>query len=414
MKNLFISILCTFFSFFSCIAHEYDLTVVGRVHNADGLCRIPITLIDMLKDDLKINHVAPFESIINTQDVEEDVKNILSNPDKSPGNVAILVDGLWSVNHLTYAYVPDSKIKIAYTMWESNQIPEKWVEILNQYFDACVVPDAFVSDTYRNSGVLIPIFVLPLCLSLDEFLSHPKPSRPKSPFVFGCTATACQNKNQALLIQAFAEEFGNTKDILLRLSSRYAIPPKNSSWEKLIHSYGTNNIFLSVGVMNNLQYLENMASLDCYVNISKGEGFSIGPREALALGIPCILTKNSAQITVVDSGLVRSVPSNIPAPPPTDCDWVGAFGTTEMGFYSDCKLEDVKAALRDVYDHYGKYLNLAKKGPRWVRQYDVKNLKSKYMSLIKPKWVVLGSTNEIGEDYIMTNSEKLYQKYTEL
>ena len=279
MKILLTSIVYFFGVLFSChcTAEEYDLTIVGRVQNADGLCRIPISFIDMLKDDLKINHIPPFHYAINTYDVKDDVKAILCNPDKTPGAVSILVDGLWSINYPTYSFVPESHIKIAYSMWESNQIPQTWVQVLNQYFDAVVVPDSFVFNTYQESGVTIPIFELPLCLQLDDFLAKPKPSRPHSPFVFGCTATACQNKNQALLIQAFAEEFGNTEDVILRLSSRYAIPPPSGSWEKLIQSYGCSNIFLSVGIMDNAQYLENMASFDCYVNISKGEGFSDRP-----------------------------------------------------------------------------------------------------------------------------------------
>lgn len=394
----------------SCNAQEYDLTVVGRVHNADGLSRIPITLIEMLKEDLKINHILPFETLLDTNEINDGVKAILWNPDKTPGAVSILVDCIWSMNLPTYTLMPDSPIKIAYSMWESNQISSTWVNILNQYFDAVAVPDSFVLNTYRDSGVTIPIFELPLCLYLDDFLTKPKPIRPHSPFVFGCTATACQCKNQALLIRAFAEEFGNNEDVILRLSSRRALPTPVGSWENLIQSCGCNNIFINVGFMNNAQYLENMVSLDCYINISKGEGFSIGPREALALGLPCILSNNSAQKTICQNGLVRPVPSNIPAPPPNDCDWVGFFGH-DIGLYSDCRLEDVKDALRDVYKYYDIYLEQAKMGPEWSSQYDFKKLKSKYLSLTKPKRVILGSKNEITDDYLMTASKELYNKY---
>lgn len=398
----------------SCTAEQYDLTIVGRVLNADGLCRIPISLIDMLKDDIKINHIAPFNYQIDTQDIRDDVKDIFCNPDKTAGRVSILVDGLWSINYPTYSYVPDSHIKIAYSMWESNQIPATWVKVLNQYFDAVVVPDSFVLKTYVQSGVTIPIFELPLCLYLNDFLNRTRRFRPGKPFVFGCTATACQNKNQALLIKAFVEEFGDTPDIILRLSSRYAIPPKEGSWEKLIQSYGCSNVSLKAGILDNTQYLENMDSFDCYVNISKGEGYSIGPREALALGIPSVLSDNSAQMTLTQSGLVRLVPSNIPAPPPTDCDWAGAFGNEDIGFYSDCSLQDVKNALRDVYENYDLYLNNAKNSPEWVSQYELQRMKCKYLSLIKPKKVILGSQNEITDEYLMTSSEELYNRYLEL
>lgn len=413
MKRLIQSIICFYILLLHsfCIADQYDLTLIGRVTTADGLCRIPISIIDMLKNEIKINHITPFNYAIDPLDIREDVKNIFCNPNKTPGNVAILVDGLWAVNAHTYAYVPDSPIKIAYSMWESNQIPTTWVKVLNQYFDAVAVPDSFVMNTYKKCGVTIPIFELPLCLNLHEFINKKKRSRPGIPFVFGCTATACQNKNQALLIKAFAQEFGNDPNVFLRLSSRWAVSPAEGSWEKLIKSYGCNNISIDIGILDNKQYMENMDTFDCYVNISKGEGYSIGPREALALGIPCIITNNSAQQTIAKSGLVRMVPAEIPAPPPTDCDWAGTFGNEDIGYYADCSLKDVKQALRDVYEQYDIYFDNAKKGSEWVSQYDLPRMKEKYFNLIKPKKIILGNQNVITDDYLMTTSESLYNKY---
>lgn len=395
---------------FTCKAQEYDLTVIGRVHNADGLCRIPITLIDMLKDELKINHISPFHFPTTFQDLNDSVKKVLLNPDKKPGKVSLLVDGLWSTNSATYSFVPDSHIKIAYSMFESNSIPPMWVKILNQHFDAVVVPDSFLVDTYRTSGVTIPIFLLPICLNLDAFLSHEEISRPRYPFVFGCTASGLHHKNQILLIQAFAEEFGNSPDIALRLSCRGVNPEVLNSWKDLVKKYGCTNIFFNVGILNNDQYVENMASLDCYVNISKGEGFSIGPREALALEIPCILTNNSAQKTICRSGLVKAIESEISEPPSSDYHFFGE----NIGTFSNCHLEDVKEALQTVYYHYDTYRDLARMGPNWTAQYQMQNLKSKYLNLIKPKKVILGTKNEITNDYLMTSSEKLYLKYAGL
>lgn len=395
---------------FACCSQEYDLTIVGRVINADGLCRIPITLIDMLKDDLNINHIQTYGEI-NTSDVKDEVKKVLCNPDKTPGKISLLVDGLWAIDYPTYTFVPESKIKIAYSMWESNRIPQKWVRILNQNFDAVVVPDSFLIDCYKDSGVTIPIFELPLCLYLDDFLTKPQPSRPRSPFVFGCTASGAPHKNQILLIQAFAEEFGDSNDVVLRLSSRGVFPEILNSWNQLIQTYSCSNIFINISVMNNTQYIDSMSSLDCYVNISMGEGFSIGPREALALGIPCILSNNSAQKTICRNGLVRSVLSEIPESPSAE---YSPFGNENIGTFFNCKLEDVKHALRDVYNYYDIYLEQAKKGPEWVLQYSMENLKAKYQNLIKPKCVILGSKNEITDDYLMTSSEELYNKFKEV
>ncbi len=404
---------CVFFFFsvlFSCHAQEYDLTIVGRVINADGLCRIPITLIDMFNNDLKINHVQPFNFPIDTNEINEEVMNVLFDPDKTPGKVSLIVDGLWSINHATYTFVPQSKIKIAYSMFESNSIPKPWVEILNTNFDAVVVPDLYLVDSYRNAGVVIPIFELPICLNLSNFLAKERTVRPRNPFVFGCTASGLQHKNQILLIQAFAEEFGNQPNIVLRLSCRGIGAKTLEKWNNLVQTYGCNNIFFNVGVLDNNQYTEFMNSLDCYVNISKGEGFSIGPREALSLGIPSIISNNSAQKTICRNGLVRQVTSEIEEPPSSDYIYFG----DNIGSFFNCRIEDVQEALRDVYDNYDIYLHHAQNGPAWASQYCAHNLKQKYINLIKPKKIILGNKNEITEDYLMTISEDLYYKYNSL
>lgn len=399
-----------FFLFFYCEAKEYDLTLIGRVVNADGLCRIPITLIDILHNDLAINHIQPFNQPINAQEIKDEVKEVLFNPDKTPGNVSLIVDGLWSNVNSTYVYVPESRIKISYSMFESDRIPAMWVEILNNYFDAVVVPDSFLKETYFLSGVKIPIFVLPICLDLNEFLNKKRANRPRNPFTFGCTASGVPHKNQLMLIQAFIEEFGNTPEVTLRLTCRGITHEIYHAWHNLIQDYGCTNIQFNIGALDNNQYLEFMDSLDCYVNISKGEGFSIGPREALALGIPSILTNNSAQKTICSNGLVRQVTSDIAELPPSEYSFFG----DNIGLFYNCKLEDVKDALRDVYENYDIYLEYSKNGPDWAAQYCASNLKDKYLNLIKPKKVIFGKTNEITDEYLMTTSQKLYNKYIEL
>lgn len=415
MKRILPIALLVYFSFLlinpNITAIEYDLTIVGRVGVADGLNRIPITLIDMLKEDLRINHVDLYEQV-DIREVRPEIRDILLNTDKTPGNVSLLVDGLWSIGNPAYTFVPESHLKIAYSMLETDGIPSRWVQILNHYFDAVVVPDSYVLEAYKNSGVTIPLFELPLCLYLDEFLNRPQILRPRFPFVFGCNASGVPRKNQSLLIQAFAEEFGNCDDVILKISSRWVLPEILASWNKLIQDYKCKNIILEINALDNSQYIENMSTFDCYVNISKGEGFSIGPREALAMKMPCILSNNSAQKAICRTGLVRLVPAEIPEPP---CQlYVSFFGNENFGSYYNCKLDDVKEALRDVYNNYDLYLESSKNGPKWASQYRLQKMKAKYLNLIKPKVVLLGNKNEITDDYLMTTSEALYNKYSDL
>ena len=115
----------------------------------------------------------------------------------------------------------ENEIRIAYSMYESSLIPPEWVKTLNHYFDAVAVPDKFLKNVYKNSGVTIPVFELPLGLNLNDFLEKPLKSQRKTPFVFGNLSSAVHRKNQLKLLQSFYLAFGNSSDVKLRLNGRY-------------------------------------------------------------------------------------------------------------------------------------------------------------------------------------------------
>ncbi len=384
--------------------NAYDLTVIGIANCADGLGKIPIGLIDQLRDELKINFISTEGT--DACDVSEEVRRILFDPDKTAGTVSLLTAPLfWCPKKLFYQLVPESKIKIAYSMFESTKIPSDWVEVLNASFDAVVVPDPFLVKVYTCSGVRIPIFVIPLGMDLDAFLEKASQKHPSKPFVFGASAAMSPRKNLASTVQAFAEEFGNCDDVVLKIHGRFG------AVESLL--YQTNklqvsNILFSTGRIDQKSYLDLISSFDCYLSLSKGEGFSFCPREALAVGIPSIISDNTSHKTLCKSGYFKSVPSKI-----RESAYYGIpfYDAQSLGFQFNCEIDDIKRAMRDVYSNYSSYLKLARKGRQWVLQYSWRELKGKYLALVRPKKVILGKKNRITDCCIETNSEALYNKY---
>jgi glycosyltransferase involved in cell wall biosynthesis len=400
--------LIFYFCFLPChLLQAYDLTVVGIMNYADGLGRIPVGIIDTIKDDISINFV-PIGDIY-TLNLGEEIQKIAFYPDKAPGKVSLLtVPVLWSEQFLFYQSVPQSRIKIAYSMFESTRIPPRWVKIFNAGFDAVVVPDSCLVKVYKDSGVKIPIFVLPLGMYLDDFLQKDPHAYPLGTFVFGGSAAYTPHKNVSLMIQAFAEEFGNSNEAILVIHGRLGGVER---FQNYVRDLGVSNIVFSYGSLEQEEYIEMMNSFDCYVNISKGEGFSCCPREALALGIPCILSNNSAQKTLCRAGFVKSVTSNIEEPAVYGTEY---YDSQPVGNQFNCDIGDVRQAMRDVFTHYEHYLQLARSGREWVSQYSWNRLKLRYLNLIKPKKVILGSKNVITDKYLMTDSPSLYIKYKSL
>ena len=83
----------------------------------------------------------------------------------------------------------------------------------------------------------------------------------------------------------------------------------------------------------------------------------------------------------------------------------------DVGYNFAMKEEDLKKAFLELYNNYDQYLSKAEENQKWVEKYLAKNLKFKYLNLVKPKKIILGPTNKITNDYLMTNSKKLYLKY---
>ena len=164
-----------------------------------------------------------------------------------------------------------------------------------------------------------------------------------------------------MLIDAFAQEFGNEKDVCLKLHGRSGLPYCINAIKRKLQDINAKNIILIEHSFNNDEHVHFMSSLDCYVFVSKGEGFSITPREALALGIPCILTNHTAHSTICNTGYVRPVLSDIMEPAYYDC-----FGSY-CGYQFNTSTEELRQALRDVYNNYKYYLKKAHKGREWVR-----------------------------------------------
>lgn len=382
----------------------HDVTVVGYLRFFNGLGRNAIAALDYLQDSLKMNFVQT-PRFTDLQDCPNNVLKVLeTNDPEAPSNVAVLYDTLDILKNKKTKF-PNSTIKIAYTMIEATAVFEEWADRINKDFDAIVVPDIFLEEVYRSSGVKKPIFTLPHPIYIDEFLAKPIKEKPNKPFEFGLSCVLTANKNYINLVDAFIAEFGNSQDVILKIQC----PQENEHTKLLrekIQSMKITNIFLNFAVLPWREYIEFMSSLDCYCLLSKGEGFSVTPREALALGTPCIISNMTAHKTICNADVVCSVDANILEP--------HVNGKRVCGYNFNCKVEDVRSALRAVYYNYDHYLEKAHRGREWVKQYQGPRLKKKYLNLFKPKTIILGNRNEITDDYLMTTDEELYNKYKKI
>jgi glycosyltransferase involved in cell wall biosynthesis len=408
------SIFVCFFLFFCLSGSRPYLTVIGPIKMADGIGRQSVELMDVLFEAVSINCIPISKP--NFKDVPERVKNLIEKGSKRLGKVVIYEASLPSpgadffkrLNKRLRGPKNEQQIRIAYSMLESSLIPPQWAEGLNKYFDAVVVPDGCLVSVYKNSGVEIPIFTLPLGLNIDPFLKRPLKKERHHPFCFINASSMIPRKNHEGLIQAFYKAFGDNPDVVLRMNYRGTVGGALENAISLIASLKAHNIYLTDTPLDAEAYMNFLSEGDVFVTLAKGEGFSIQPREAMALGLPVILSDNTAHHTIVASGLACAVPC--PSSSPAYNPYLKCLCGVEY-------IADIDAAaevLRAVYEHYEAYLDSAAERREWAAKYQFENFRSLYLNLIKPTKIILGEMDAITPEALITSSPELFNKYQTL
>jgi glycosyltransferase involved in cell wall biosynthesis len=379
------------------------LAVCGPVNRADGLGRQALELVEAFHLDFPCLLV-PIDRDLSDVPSFMRVLRHKKNNRCSQGKVVVCQEPLVVSSKKLDPSLRSQQLRIAYAMCESTRLGQERVDNLNAQFDMVVVPDRFLIDVYRNSGVTLPIFELPLARNFQPFLQAPLKSERNSTFTVAALGSGIRRKNLPTLIRAFHKAFGTRSDVKLVLNCRTGTD--SQIFEELARLKAP-NIFFTTKVLDDSTYFDLLSRVDCYVNVSKAEGFSVQPREAMAMGIPTIVTDNTAQHTITESGLVRSI-----ACPLEEVSFEGwNFPLVPVGTCFACREEDVVEALLDVERNYDFYLRKAEHARQWAAQYDFSNLKPLYKTLLKPNRIVLGKENSITADCLTTDSEPLFLKY---
>ncbi len=353
-----------------------DLTLVGNAKFADGIGRHALLFANTLgKSNLDVNFKVIGEPIRNWKEVLPNAFKTLSRPFNGYGKISFYTYIIGLDNDqllpLHQEVISSSKKAFAYSMLESDALPPKWKDVLNKYAKV-IVPDPFYIDVYKNSGVRVPVEVMPLPIILDEFFAIPKKKRGEE-FIFGMAAGAWDRKGFVKLIKCFKKLYGSNPAVKLKLHSRFGSGMKDII--QALNDANCSNIIFTTGEISRKDYVQWMSDLDCYVFPSRGEGYSISPREAMAAQIPTIILNHTAHKTICDSGWVISVPANKKIPAAYE-----VFGGKTFGNFFDCEDKDLMDAMERVVK--APQVDTAG-GKEWVEQFTCEALASKYTEFFK-------------------------------
>ncbi len=215
------------------------------------------------------------------------------------------------------------KRNIAICCWETDKIPVYWVVTLNA-FDEIIVPCEANKQAFINSGVSKPIHIVHMPLFKDEYnLDDVEPfiipEVSESTTIYYNISQWSHKKGIDALIRAYFLAFQNGEDVLLVLKGYVGMKNQQGDSQRLISAIDDikesmrlksyPKVYITDVTMNDAQLKQIHKLGDCYVNMSRGEGWGIPPFEALAYGNELVTTMHTGMKEWADEKMVWTVSS---------------------------------------------------------------------------------------------------------
>ena len=237
-------------------------------------------------------------------------------------------------------------VPLAQFFWEESLVPEATVAVLNQGFRGVVAPSHTVAKALVDSGLQVPVRVIPHRPGLDAFRAlredRTRPERA-GPFTFLHVSSCFPRKGVDVLLAAWARAFGPGDGV--RLVIKGFPNPHNTVAADLARLRAAGPPLAEVVLIDEdlaaADVLDLYRQADAVVLPTRGEGFNLPAAEALAAGIPLIVTGWGGHMDfVVPSADVRLLRYRF-APS-------GTHLATPFSLWAEPDEDDLVAALREM------------------------------------------------------------------
>lgn len=247
-----------------------------------------------------------------------------------------------------------AKLTTPWIYYELSTLPREFADGINTN-DAVYVPSSFVRRVFSEQGVVIPITLMGHGFDPNYYRFFQR--ERGEVFVFLCVAEHTSRKNLPMLLRCFQRTFAREPDV--RLVLKLGLQGEGDLRSQITQPGKVK--LLTEPIQDDAGLAELYRGAHCFVLPTRAEGFGMPILEAMATGLPVIVTDYGGYLDfcnkdnsflIRNKGMVDSDPACFP------------------GFQSqwaDPDEEHLSWLLRQVYEDYEGALVVGRKGFMTVR-----------------------------------------------
>lgn len=236
---------------------------------------------------------------------------------------------------------------IGMSMWETDRLPDSWATC-GRLAEGFIVPSEHSRQVFQ-ARMDCPVEAVPFGTDTDFYeLGYPI-HRREGECRFLMSGLLHYRKGLEFALQAFREEFQSGEPVSLTLKTRKGFLDAGSEWRTLDDP--------RITVIDEDFTREQMRELywrhDCLLAPSRGEGSGLTPRDAMATGLPVILTDWSGLSEIADPRYSYPVSVEALELAPPDCSSYahGVTGGGPIGNFARPSVAELREAMREVHEN---------------------------------------------------------------
>jgi glycosyltransferase involved in cell wall biosynthesis len=207
------------------------------------------------------------------------------------------------------------------TAWETSHVAAGVAQQLCD-LDTMITPSIFSKKALQGSGIDIPIRVVPHALSIEPLSGEEWQyvvSHGGNKYIFYAIGTNIPRKNLEAVIAAYVKAFApKYEHVGLIIKTTCGKDQAKSLYERGVELAGViDHRWPKIPIYRDKWPAQKVRALhysgNCYVDMSRGEGFGLVTLEAAAMGNPCLVPNYGAQQEILDhSGVMGTlIPSGM-------------------------------------------------------------------------------------------------------